>query len=164
MSGFFYALGQLAQFSRQKKLGARMPKKYQHLYLLLLYFVLPQFSLPSSTALATGNFEGWYAGIGPNIGAAASSKGSEKVVNWGIETSVARLGGSDWQGGFLDWSAANGFGGGIELGYSIFGLDVALTQRAGIRPRFILTTGFASLYAGWDQNGKQFGVLFKLAF
>jgi hypothetical protein len=69
-------LGQLAQFSRQKKLGARMPKKYQHLYLLLLYFVLPQFSLPSSTALATGNFEGWYAGIGPNIGAAASSKGS----------------------------------------------------------------------------------------
>ncbi|MEY4065474.1 MAG: hypothetical protein RIR26_1682, partial [Pseudomonadota bacterium] len=55
-------------------------------------------------------------------------------------------------------------GGGIELGYSIFGLDVALTQRAGFRPRFILTTGFASLYAGWDQNGMQFGVLFKLTF
>ena len=118
-------------------------------------------------ANATSNIEGWYANIDPNIGAAASSKRSEKVVNWGIETSVARLGGlggSNWQGGFLDWSAANGFGGGIELGYFIFGLDVALTQRAGFLPRFILATGVASLYAGWDQNSMQFGVLFKLPF
>ena len=110
--------------------------------------------------------------FGPNVAAVRVNEGREGVFIWGIETSLARLGESDgWQGGFIDWSEANGFGGGFELGYFLFGLDVALTQRAGVRPRVILTLPIhpevvplpiiVSVYAGRDKNGKQFGALFK---
>lgn len=119
---------------------------------------------PNMTALATGNFvgEGLYWNTGPNLGATISSD-NKLLANGGIETSLVRLDDSmHWQGAFLDWTAAHGFGGGFEMGYSVLGLDLAYTQRSGYRVRFLLTMGLASVYIGRDKSGRQFGTLVKL--
>ena len=137
-----------------------MRKKYPHLFL-----VLPSLFWANSTAFATGNFAGSYLSIGSNIGAVTNSKGLQRVRNRGIEISLARLGDSEtfpWQGIFFDWSEGNGFGSGLELGFGVIGVDAAFTERAGFRHRFLLASPILSLYAGRDQNGQQFGALFKI--
>jgi len=145
-----------------------MRKKYCKFCRFLVYFFLPQFSLPSATALGLG---GWWMNITANVGGTTNSKMDKLYFNGGIESSIVYINDAllawgvffPWQGVIVDWSKSNGFGYGAEAGFGPIGMDLANTKLGGWRTRFFLSIGIPTVYIGVDEHRRvQFGGLAKI--